>query len=47
LSELSNILCSDIPREFKLMAAITHFGLIRSGLAIEDLPESQPRHTIH
>ena len=32
LSELSEAICPDIPYEFKIMAAITHWGLIRSGV---------------
>jgi len=44
LAELADIICPDIPREFKIMAAITHFGLIRSGLdVLENEEHLQPR----
>lgn len=32
LNDLAKALCPDLPYEFKIMAAVTHFGLIRSGL---------------
>ena len=44
LSELSEAICPDIPYEFKIMAAITHWGLIRSGVdTLEGEPTLQPR----
>jgi RepB DNA-primase from phage plasmid len=45
LSELSNAVCPDIPYEFKIMAAVTHWGLIRSGLDTLDAESFlQPRY---
>jgi hypothetical protein len=43
LAELSETICPDIPREFKLMAAITHWGLLRSGLDTLESEHLQPR----
>jgi hypothetical protein len=44
LSELSDALYPNIPYDFKVMAAVTHFGLIRSGLdKLEGEPHLQPR----
>jgi hypothetical protein len=44
LSQLSEAICPDIPYEFKVMAAITHWGLIRSGVdTLEGEPTLQPR----
>jgi Bifunctional DNA primase/polymerase, N-terminal/Protein of unknown function (DUF3987) len=44
LSQLSDALCPDIPYEFKIMSAVTHWGLIRSGLdVLENEPHLQPR----
>jgi hypothetical protein len=44
LSQLADALCPDIPYEFKVMAAVTHWGLIRSGLdVLENEPHLQPR----
>lgn len=44
LHDLVTNLCPDIPYEFKIMAAVTHFGLLRSGLdTLESDPNLQPR----
>jgi len=44
LTELAEAICPDIPYEFKIMALITHWGLIRSGLdTFEDETHLQPR----
>jgi hypothetical protein len=44
LHDLATALYPDIPYEFKIMAAVTHFGLIRSGLdTLESDPNLQPR----
>ena len=44
LADLADVLCPSIPVEFKLMAAITFWGLIRSGLdTLANEPNLQPR----
>ena len=44
LAELSDALYPNIPRDFKLMAAVTHWGLMRSGLdTLENESHLQPR----
>jgi Primase C terminal 1 (PriCT-1) len=44
LSELCDVICPDLPYEFKFMAAVTHWGLMRSGLdTLENEPHLQPR----
>lgn len=44
LHDFAMCLCPDIPYEFKFMAAVTHFGVLRSGLdKLEDYPTLQPR----
>jgi hypothetical protein len=43
LTELSEAICPDIPREFKLMAAVTIWGLIRSGRDTLQGEHLQPR----
>jgi putative DNA primase/helicase len=44
LSEMCDAICPDIPYEFKIMAAVTHFGLIRSGIdTLEGEPHLQTR----
>ena len=44
LSELADALCPDIPYEFKVMAGVTFWGLIRSGYeTFANEPHIQPR----
>ena len=44
LSELCDAMSPDIPRAFKFISAVTHFGLIRSGLdTLAPEPHIQPR----
>jgi hypothetical protein len=44
LTEMSEALCPDIPREFKIMAAVTRIGLILSGkTALKNQDHLQPR----
>lgn len=44
LTSLCDAICPDIPYEFKFMAAVTHWGLIRAGLdTLEGEPTTQPR----
>lgn len=44
LADLSDAMSPDIPRAFKFISAVTHFGLIRSGLdTIAPEPHIQPR----
>jgi hypothetical protein len=44
IAELSDALCPDIPREFKIMAAVTRVGLMLAGkVSLETEPHLQPR----
>jgi len=44
LAELCDAICPDIPYDFKIAAAITYFGLMRSGIdTLESAPHLQPR----